>query len=251
MTLTWDVMLKRQLRHDDVRFDLAVRFASGARRLALFGPSGAGKTQTLKMMAGIARPDSGRVVVAGRVLYDRTAHIALSPQQRRLGYVFQDYALFPHLTVRQNIAFGRSSRSGPFSSWLNPPPRGDDAAVDRWIEAFHLQPVVGHYPHQISGGQRQRTALARALLTDPMALLLDEPFAALDRALRVRLRDELHELQSTLALPMLLITHDEEDLKALADEVIPLHAGRVAELPVTVPVPNDEEEPVHGPATAP
>jgi molybdate transport system ATP-binding protein len=254
MTLTWDVMLNRELRHDDVRFDLAVRFASGARRLALFGPSGAGKTQTLKMMAGIARPDSGRVVVAGRVLYDSAARVALSPQQRRLGYVFQDYALFPHLTVRQNIAFGRSGRSGrssQFSSWLNPPRHGDDAAVDRWIEAFHLQPIAGHYPHQVSGGQRQRTALARALVTEPTALLLDEPFAALDRALRVRLRDELHELQSTLALPMLLITHDEDDLKAQADEVIPLNAGRVAEVPLTVPVLTDEEEPVHGPAPAP
>jgi molybdate transport system ATP-binding protein len=247
MTLTWDVMLTRQLRHEDVRFDLAVRFASGARRLALFGPSGAGKTQILKMMAGIARPDSGHVVVAGRVLYDSAARIALSPQQRRLGYVFQDYALFPHLTVRQNIAFGRSRRSGRSSGWLNPARVSDDAAVERWIEAFHLQPIAGHYPHQISGGQRQRTALARALVTEPTALLLDEPFAALDRALRVRLRDELHELQSTLALPMLLITHDEDDLKALADEVIPLHAGRVSE----TPVPHDEEKPARGPATTP
>jgi molybdate transport system ATP-binding protein len=226
---TWDVTLHRQLRHGHARFDLAVRFSSGARRLALFGPSGAGKTQTLKMMAGIARPDSGRVVVAGHVLYDSAARIALSPQQRRLGYVFQDYALFPHLSVRQNIAFGRFGR---FGGWLNPPPRGDDAAVDRWIEAFHLQAIAGHYPHQISGGQRQRTALARALVTEPAALLLDEPFAALDRALRTRLRDELHELQSTLSLPMLLITHDEDDLKALADEVIVLQAGRVADAPL-------------------
>jgi molybdate transport system ATP-binding protein len=197
-------------------------------------------------MAGIARPDSGRVAVAGHVLYDSAGRIALSPQQRRLGYVFQDYALFPHLTVRQNIAFGRS---GLISGWLNPRRRGEDAAVERWIEAFHLQPIAGHYPHQISGGQRQRTALARALVTDPAALLLDEPFAALDRSLRIRLREELHELQSTLALPMLLITHDEDDLKALADEVIPLHAGRVAEVPLTVPVLNDEQAPVHGPAT--
>jgi molybdate transport system ATP-binding protein len=226
---TWDVTLHRQLRHGDARFDLAVRFSSSARRLALFGPSGAGKTQTLKMMAGIARPDSGRVVVAGHVLYDSAARIALSPQQRRLGYVFQDYALFPHLSVRQNIAFGRCGR---FGGWLNPAPGGDDAAVDRWLEAFHLQPIAGHYPHQISGGQRQRTALARALVTEPAALLLDEPFAALDRALRMRLRDELHELQSTLSLPMLLITHDEDDLKALADDVIALQAGRVADAPL-------------------
>jgi molybdate transport system ATP-binding protein len=223
--LTWDVTLTRQLRHGDARFDLAVNFATSARRLALFGPSGAGKTQTLEMMAGIARPDSGRVVVAGRVLYDSAARIALSPQQRRLGCVFQHYALFPHLTVQQNIAFGL--RRG----WLNPPRRDDDEAVQRWIDAFHLRPIAGHYPHQISGGQRQRTALARALVTEPAALLLDEPFAALDRALRVRLREELHELQSTLSLPMLLITHDEDDLSALADEVIALQAGRVTPQP--------------------
>ena len=224
--MIWDVELHRVLLHRGARFEVDAGFASDARRLVLFGPSGAGKTQTLKMMAGIAKPDRGRVVVAGRTLYDSAARVCLSPQHRRLGYVFQDYALFPHLTVLQNIAFGL--RGG----WLNPSRSSLDPAVERWIGTFHLEPVADHYPHQISGGQRQRTALARALVNDPTALLLDEPFAALDNALRARLRAELRDLQQELRLPLLLITHDDDDLRVLADEVVHLHAGRVVPTPV-------------------
>jgi molybdate transport system ATP-binding protein len=217
----WDVELHRMLVHDRTRFDLAIRFASEAERLVLYGPSGAGKTQTLKMIAGIARPDSGRVAVAGRTLYDSASRAFLSAQKRRLGYVFQDYALFPHLTVRQNIAFGL--RRG----WLNPARSFTDPAVERWIGAFHLDAVAGHYPHQLSGGQRQRTALARALVNGPHALLLDEPFAALDKALAKRLRAELKELQEQLRVPLLLITHDDDDLRDLAHDVVHLQGGRV------------------------
>lgn len=219
--MIWHVELRKLLRHRDSRFQLDVSFTSDAPHLALFGPSGAGKTQTLKMMAGIARPDAGRVALAGRVLFDDQQRIDLSSQQRRLGYVFQDYALFPHLTVKQNIAFGR--RPG----WLNPRRSTDDAAVERWLKAFALQSLADHYPHQISGGQRQRTALARALVNDPAALLLDEPFAALDRSLRQKLRQELRDLQADIAVPTMLITHDEEDLEMLARETICLREGAV------------------------
>jgi molybdate transport system ATP-binding protein len=225
--MIWDLDLRRLLRHDRTRFVLNVRFASEAPRLALYGPSGAGKTQTLKMIAGIARPDSGHIAVSGRVLFDAASGVSLSPQQRKLACVFQDYALFPHLSVRQNIAFGR--RGG----WLNPSRAVADTAVDRWIGSFHLESVAGHYPHQLSGGQRQRTALARALVNDPAALLLDEPFAALDNSLRQRLRLELKDLQAQLRIPMLLITHDDEDLRALVDEVVHLQAGAV--VPVAMP----------------
>ena len=219
--MIWDVELHRVLVHDHTRFVLDAAFASDAPRLVLYGPSGAGKTQTLKMIAGIARPDSGRVAVAGRTLYDSAAGMCLSPQERRLAYVFQDYALFPHLTVRQNIA------SGLRRGWLNPTRSFSDAAVERWIAAFHLESIAGHYPHQLSGGQRQRTALARALVINPTALLLDEPFAALDKALRQRLRQELKELQEQLRIPLLLITHDDEDLRLLANDVVHLQGGRV------------------------
>ena len=219
--MIWDVELHRELVHGDARFVVDASFASDAERLVLYGPSGAGKTQTLKMIAGIARPDRGRVVVAGRTLFDSAAHVCLSPQERRLGYVFQDYALFPHLTVRQNVAFGL--RRG----WRNPARSFAAPAVERWIDAFHLGPVAEHYPHQLSGGQRQRTALARALVNDPTALLLDEPVAALDNALAARLRAELRELQESLRIPLLLITHDDDDLRLLAHDVVHLQGGRV------------------------
>jgi molybdate transport system ATP-binding protein len=193
--------------------------------VVLYGPSGAGKTQTLRLVAGIGRPDDGHVRVVGQTMVDCARGVWLSPQQRRMGCVFQDYALFPHLTVRQNIAFALHG------GWRNPPrtatdPRSDPR-TERWLEQLALQPVAGLYPHQISGGQRQRTALARALVHEPAALLLDEPFAALDKALRQRLREELLALQQQLRLPMLLITHDDDDVRTLAQQVVMIDQGRV------------------------
>ena len=224
--MDWNVALTKHLRHEDAHFELEVAFSSHAPRLALFGPSGAGKTQVIKMLAGISRPDRGHVRIAGQVLFDSAASVNLPARQRRLGYVFQDYALFPHLTVQQNIGFALQG------GWRNPALRGAaPPAVQRWLDAFHLQPVAGLYPHQISGGQRQRVALARALVHEPAALLLDEPFAALDKALRQRLRDELRDLQATLRIPTLLITHDDDDLQALADDVVHMSAGKVAPAP--------------------
>ena len=217
----WDIDISKRLRHGDSRFDLEFHCRSDARRLALFGPSGAGKSQTLQAIAGLVRPDRGHIRVLGQTLHDSEAAVHLSPQARRLAYVFQDYALFPHLTVRQNVAF--SLQGG----WCNPPRRAAADAVSAWLENFELLAVEHHLPHQLSGGQRQRTALARVLVMQPRALLLDEPFAALDRTLRDRLRDELAALQQRLAIPMLLITHDEHDLRSLADEVVHLADGRV------------------------
>lgn len=222
---TWSLRLQRRLRHREQTFTLDVDLTLAQPHMALVGPSGAGKTQTLKLIAGMARPDAGRVAIAGRVLHDSAAGINLPTRQRRLGYVFQDYALFPHLTVRQNIGF--ALRRG----WLNPGRSAAAPQVERWVKAFHLQAIVDHYPHQISGGQRQRTALARALVTEPDALLLDEPFAALDRPLRQALRRELLDLRAEVAVPTLLITHDDEDAELLADAVVQLQAGRVLSAP--------------------
>ena len=222
--MVWDIALRKQLRHDRTRFALDVQFSSAAQRVVLHGPSGAGKTQTLRMIAGISAPDAGRVTLAGRVLCDTSAGLSLSPQQRRLAYVFQDYALFPHLTVRQNFAFALSA------GWRNPARVAQDQQVDHWLRNFRLEAHASHYPHQISGGQRQRTALARALVTQPAALLLDEPFAALDKSLRQSLRQELKELQAELQLPLLLITHDDDDIACLAEDVVYLEAGSVIAL---------------------
>jgi molybdate transport system ATP-binding protein len=222
---TWDVRLRKVLRQGESRFDLDVSFSTPTQRVVIFGPSGAGKTQTLRMIAGLGQPDEARVAVSGKLMCDTAQGLVSSPQERRLAYVFQEYALFPHLTVIQNVAF--ALRRG----WKNPHKATVDDRVQRWIGAFHLESVAGHYPHQISGGQRQRTALARALVTNPTALLLDEPFAALDKGLRERLRNELRDLLDEVRLPMLLITHDDDDVHSLAQQVICMEAGRVVENP--------------------
>ncbi|MBS0444995.1 MAG: ATP-binding cassette domain-containing protein [Proteobacteria bacterium] len=218
----WDVAVRKRLAAaDGHRFELDVAFASDARRLVLFGPSGAGKSLTLKAVAGLLEPDSGHVRVAGETLFDSGTNVDAAPQRRRLAYLFQDYALFPHLTVAQNIGFALHG------GWRNPSRRERPVAVQRWLQTFELEAQAGNYPDQLSGGQRQRTALARALVNGPRALLLDEPFAALDARLRVHLRRELAELQRQVGIPMMLITHDEADVAAFADEVIGIEAGRV------------------------
>ncbi len=218
--MIWQIDLRKRYGSREKAFALDVAFASDAARLVLFGPSGAGKSQTLKMLAGLVPPDAGRIAFQGEALYDSEAGIDVRPQSRRLAFVFQNYALFPHLTVRQNIAFGLDH------GLRNPSRRCADPGVERWIAGFDLGGVEDLYPAQISGGQQQRAALARALVTEPRALLLDEPFAALDRKLRQHLRGELLALQGELRLPIILITHDEEDVSLFAEEVIEIEAGR-------------------------
>lgn len=228
--MIWDIDASRRLAHAGSVFELAVRFRSDAARVALLGASGSGKSQTLRMIAGLSTPERGRIVLSGRTLFDRETGVDQPPRARRLAYVFQDYALFPHLTVRQNIAF--ALRTG----WFNPGKGARHPEVEKSLAAFGLESVADHPPHRISGGQRQRVALARALIVKPAALLLDEPFAALDNALRRRLREELLALQETLRIPMLLITHDEEDAAMLAQEVVTLDAGKTAGTVRTQPV---------------
>ncbi len=221
--MIWDVDLRKRFHGRNHSFELDIQFQSDTRRLVLFGPSGAGKSMTLKMIAGLETPGSGHVRLYGSSLFDRERGVDLSPQRRRLAYVFQDYALFPHLTVTQNIAFGLHR------GLANPRRSVRHETVARWIGAFHLDSVANQYPEQLSGGQRQRTALARSLVSDPRALLLDEPFAALDRSLRRHLREELGELLAQLGIPLLLITHDEEDVVSLADAVICINNGRAGQ----------------------
>ncbi len=189
--------------------------------MVLYGPSGSGKSMTLRAIAGLLTPDGGRIVVNRHVLFDSAVGVNLAPQVRKVGYLFQDYALFPHLTVAQNVAFGM--RSGI----LNPRRSSMPEAAARWIDVFELGAVAAHYPSQISGGQKQRVALARALAAAPDILLLDEPFSALDPPLRVRMRNELAALQSRLDLQMLIITHDPADVEVLGEHVLEIRDGRI------------------------
>ncbi|MER1966005.1 ATP-binding cassette domain-containing protein [Castellaniella sp. GW247-6E4] len=203
-------------------FRLDIRLETTARRIALFGPSGAGKSLTMQAIAGLLRPDEGRIEAGGRVLFDSARGIDVPPRARRLAYLFQDYALFPHLTVRQNIGFGLTR------GWFNRHGRRPlPAAAQRWVEAFRLESLLDHYPAQLSGGQRQRVALARALSTNPGLMLLDEPLSALDADLRAQMRRELARLQAQIEIPTVLITHDPGDVDILADEVFHVGQGRI------------------------
>lgn len=215
-----DVAIRMTLGEGDRRFDLDVAFASSHRRIVLYGPSGAGKSLTLRAIAGLATPDSGHVRIDGRTLFD--ARTNLAARHRGVGYVFQDYALFSHLTVAQNIGFGLAR------GLTNPRRRAPDPRVARWLDLFELGSVADHHPAQLSGGQRQRTALARALAPGPRIVLLDEPFSALDPALRGRMREELREWQARLDLQLLMITHDPADVAAIDGHTIEIRDGRAA-----------------------
>lgn len=217
-----DLDIRKTLRTGNRTFQLGVRLRSGSRRIVILGPSGSGKSLTLKSIAGLLRPDAGHIRLGGRVLFDAEADIHLPPQAREMAYVFQDYALFPYLTVRQNIAFSLTR------SWLNPRTDHRDDNVDYWLDAFGLASLAQHYPGQLSGGQRQRVALARALVSKPRALLLDEPFSALDPELRVTMRRELSELLRRLQVPMVMITHDPADAESFGEQVIHLREGGLA-----------------------
>jgi ABC-type sulfate/molybdate transport systems ATPase subunit len=193
------------LRSFELRVALAVE-----RTVALVGPSGAGKTSVLRVVAGLARPDSGRVALDGETWVDDGVFVP--PEQRRVGLVFQEYALFPHLSVRQNVAFGGKGR------------------VDELLERFRLTKLAAARPRELSGGERQRVALARALARDPGVLLLDEPLSALDAHTKATVRVELEELLRGLDLPTLIVTHDYEDAAALAQTVGVLVEGELRQL---------------------
>lgn len=219
--MQFDLHIRKTVASGQRKFDLDVRLTTDCRRIVILGDSGAGKSLTLKAIAGLITPEQGHIRMGGTTLFDKKAGINLAPQMRKLAYLFQDYALFPHLNVRQNIGFGLTH------GCFNPHEQGRDAKVDYWLEAFHLLPVAHQLPHELSGGQKQRTALARALISQPKALLLDEPFAALDPALRLVMRKELDALQSALQVPMILITHDPEDAQVFGEQVLHLRDGRI------------------------
>ena len=220
-----DLDIRKTLTSATRTFTLSVQLQSDHERIVIVGPSGSGKSLTLQAIAGLLTPDAGHIRLEGDTLYDASSQICLPPQARRLAHVFQDYALFPHLTVYQNVAFSLRN------SWRNPPSHPERSqwqpSVARWLDAFGLTSLASQYPSELSGGQRQRTALARALVTEPRALLLDEPFSALDPHLRATMRQELLALQQRLRVPLILITHDVEDAKVLGQHVVQMQDGRL------------------------
>jgi molybdate transport system ATP-binding protein len=203
------------------RFRLGIGLAlPDCRRLVLFGPSGSGKSLTLQAVAGLLTPENGRIEVGGRTLFDAQARIDVPARRRRLGFLFQDYALFPHLTLEQNLRFGLTRL------WRRPGPEMR-ARVAGLLESFGLTAQARHLPGELSGGQKQRAALARALAPAPDALLLDEPFSALDQPLRLKLRQELTATLARLDTPLILVTHDPDEAVEFGEAVAVFHKGRV------------------------
>ncbi len=217
-----EVRLKKELPG----FDLDVSWSIGDELAVLFGYSGSGKSLSLRMIAGLIKPDAGRIVLNGEVAFDSATKVWMPPQDRSLGFVFQNLALFPHMTVLQNIAWGLKGLDK----------RTQHERAEEYLVCFHLQDLAKRLPRQISGGQQQRVALARALARRPRALLLDEPFSALDLPLKMELWDVIRDIRDRLHIPIVVVTHDPIDARTLADHLIVYQAGRVlrSDAPVRV-----------------
>lgn len=195
-------------------FELALRFETGEGVTALFGPSGSGKSTALGLTAGLLRPDAGTIRLGERVLVDRAAGVFVPPERRRVGCVFQDHLLFPHLSVRRNLLFGHARRTS----------RPMD--FDRVVRVLEVGDLLSRRPDTLSGGQRQRVALGRALLRGPELLLLDEPLASLDQGLKDRLLTYLERAKAEWNIPTLFVSHDRADVLRLADRVVMIEAGK-------------------------
>lgn len=206
-----------ELRKQFPGFSLDVAFEVPAGVTVLFGRSGSGKTTTLRLLAGLLRPDGGEVAFDGDVVYSRAAGVDLPPQHRRIGYVFQDHSLYPHLTILDNIAFGARAHA-----------RAERLALaQQKVKTFRLDGQEHKYPHQVSGGQRQRAAIARAIIGRPRLLLLDEPFSSIDGPTRMKVRDCLVRAIRKLNLPVVLVTHDLIEAFTIGETIIIYEDGKV------------------------
>jgi molybdate transport system ATP-binding protein len=209
-------MLKVDITKKLNNFTLKVAFSAGHETLAVLGPSGCGKSMTLKCIAGVETPDEGYIELNGRVLFDKRKKINLPPQQRRVGYLFQNYALFPNMTVEQNIAAAIQGAK-----------QTKKELVEEKIKAFYLEGLEKVYPGQLSGGQQQRVALARLMAQNPEILMLDEPFSALDNYLRWQLEQEVAEILQRYRKPVLLVSHNLKEVYRLCDRVAVLNNGKL------------------------
>ncbi len=220
--MTIEINITKRLQGNEGAFTLRARFTAVDRAVVLFGPSGSGKTLTLQTVAGLLTPDAGVIRFDGEVLFDAAARVNRPARHRGIGYVFQDYALFPHCTVWDNVAFGLKSLWGRMG-------RVQVRRVEALLDRFGLRHLARQRPAALSGGQKQRTALARALAPAPRLLLLDEPFSALDPPLRARMRTELVSALETFSTPMIMVTHDAEDIAALAETLVTCRNGEAGE----------------------
>jgi molybdate transport system ATP-binding protein len=227
-------MLKVEIAKKLPDFQLNVKFESDGGIMALFGPSGSGKTLTLHCLAGLLKPDAGCISVGGRVLFDSKSNINLPPRRRQVAYVSQDYALFPHLTAGQNVAYGLDWRQT----------KENREQVAHFLRLVGLESLGRKYPAELSGGQKQRVALARALITKPSLLLLDEPFSSVDsRVKEVLERELLSLLEARLAVPTLLVTHDLSEAYRLSSRIAVYDSGTVLQY-------GDKEEVLRSPVSA-
>ena len=199
-------------------FCLKAKFEVGNETLALLGPSGCGKSMTLRCIAGIEKPDRGRIVVDGVTVFDSEKKINLSPQLRHTGFLFQNYALFPNMTVLKNIQAGAKREKDPSK-------RQD--MIRTVMDRFDLKPLADRYPHQLSGGQQQRVALARILVSSPKVLMLDEPFSALDSHLRFKLEQEVRQVIRQFGKTVLLVSHDRNEVYRMSDSVAIMESGKI------------------------
>jgi molybdate transport system ATP-binding protein len=196
-------------------FLLKIRFHVTNNSVVLFGPSGCGKTTILRCIAGLAKPEAGNVHLNGQALYDSDRKICLPPRSRGIGFVFQEYALFPHMNVRKNILYGVK--------------REDESSRTFYHELLILlkiENLINRYPVELSGGEKQRVALARALMAGPRILLMDEPLSALDNEIRHELQDELLRMKKHLKIPFILVTHDMAEARKLGDQIIFISQGQ-------------------------
>ena len=210
-------MLDVRLTHQFGDFSLDVGFTAPVGVTALFGRSGSGKTTLVNALAGLIRPDAGRISIDGAVMFDSEQRICVPPHKRRIGYVFQDARLFPHLTVRQNLAYGRRFA-----------PRGATGpSVDRIVELLEIGALLQRRPGDLSGGEKQRVALGRAILSKPRVLLMDEPLAALDAARKTEILSYLERLRDETALPILYVSHSVAEIARLATTIVLIEKGRI------------------------
>lgn len=210
-----EVKLHKTLAGRDFAIDIS--FSAANELVAVTGPSGSGKTTTLKLIAGLLQPQSGRITLNGKTLYSSREGINIPPGQRRIGFVFQNLALFPHLNVSQNIGYGISHLSRQEREYK----------VRDLLKMMELESLATEYPGRLSGGQQQRVALARALAPEPELLLLDEPFSALDCKIKRKLQEDLLDLQRRLGITTLLVTHDLHEAEKLSNLIIVIEEGKV------------------------